>query len=57
VELDKFLDAYPRFVLEALVLWYCFRVILHTPDDRDKSAAWAIVGLVVASIIRNLAVT
>jgi hypothetical protein len=55
--MDALAQLLPRFILEAVILYYCFRVILHTPDDRDKSAAWAIVGLIVASVIRNLSGT
>jgi hypothetical protein len=52
---NEWLDTYPRFVLEGIVLLLCFQTLRRTTDPADKSAAWAIIGLVVASIIRNLA--
>lgn len=38
------------------MLLLCFRILARSTDPADKSAAWAIIGLVVASIIRNLQV-
>jgi len=51
------LDAarFARFGLELVTLVLCFRVIRTASTEGDKAAAWAIIGLVVASVIRNLA--
>lgn len=54
VDWQSILHSYPRFILEAMVLWICFRVIRSTDVPADKSAAWAIIGLIVSSIINNL---
>jgi hypothetical protein len=44
-----------RFSLELVVLIGCFVIIARQKEAADKAAAWAIIGLVVASVIRNLA--
>jgi hypothetical protein len=44
-----------RYVLEALVIVGCFVVILAPTTQADNVAAFGLLGVIVASIVNNLA--
>lgn len=45
----------PRFVLELAVILGCFVVILIESNPQTETAAFGLLGVVVASIVSNLA--
>lgn len=50
----ELLDA-ARFVLEALMIVGCFVVVIVHNEPADITAAFALLGVIAASIVRNLA--
>jgi hypothetical protein len=43
-----------RFVLEGVLIVGCFVIIFFGNSERDDAAAWGLLGILVASIVRNL---